>query len=185
MVLVPLSVSTYTATITGKGWKGCRCEACGQEFVYHVTRVGQSTGLAPYGIGAESAREGAARAAHKRAAAALAHAVNAVACPACGWFQQSMVSAKRFKHVAWALGVTIPISLAILALSTNWPAGGSRLPFIAASVLVVAIGLSIVVWSLFVFDLNRGHPGKGKTHPGVARKSMAIRREVFDGSEKR
>jgi hypothetical protein len=96
---------SYSAAQAGAVVKDVTCEKCGARFVYEMVRRASFSRVAAYGIGLD--KELVAQNAVGALDRMLAEDEDAVACPACGWFQASMVAknAKRFWNwTPWGMG---------------------------------------------------------------------------------
>src|SRR5262245_56923158 len=85
------SARRATAILLGQTPKVVRCEACGKSYAYQLTRTGHGA--------ADGYSEDSYSLARQRAEAdlqrLLASGVEAVPCPACGWYQSNMIPQAR------------------------------------------------------------------------------------------
>ena len=91
----------YTATISGSVWKRVLCQQCTREFVYLLTRNGTGSGSSPYYLDNEGAQQRAQRAAVTNLQKKLKVGMDAVPCPDCGVYQDSMVARMRRQQWGW------------------------------------------------------------------------------------
>lgn len=90
------------AAATGKTTKVVRCEACGQHYAYELKRTGEGQdegGLfgGSYSVALERAEANLQE--------SLAVGIEVIPCPACGWYQSSMIPKARRLHRRWMLYV--------------------------------------------------------------------------------
>jgi hypothetical protein len=129
----------------GRATKLVRCEGCGRNYAYELTRTG-------YGQDAGSFWSfwGSYTVARQKAEADLRHrlatGIEVVPCPACGWYQSSMVPEARRRHRRWMLhvGQCLAVGLAVPALIgwslVPWPV------FVAGLVFPLALGTGLMIW---------------------------------------
>jgi hypothetical protein len=91
----------YSATLAGSVLKLVLCENCGVEYVYRLERTAMGSGTSMLFLDNQGARARAAHQADDRLRALLAHEVEAVPCPDCGWYQRSMIPKARSDHAHW------------------------------------------------------------------------------------
>lgn len=125
-----------TAFAGGQTTKVVNCENCQHRYAYQLWRCGYS---------AERLKE------------LLATATEAVPCPACGWYQSSMIPEARQRHRRWMihLGQCLTIGLIPLVLIglliNGYPnfQGAPRIPwpiFVAVLVCLFAAGIGLFIW---------------------------------------
>jgi hypothetical protein len=85
----------YSVTLKGSAPVAVRCENCGQKYYYLLVCTAVGRGQAPYGLGAETAKRNARRAAQRRLDRMLDTEIAAVPCPHCGWYQRAMLPLLR------------------------------------------------------------------------------------------
>jgi hypothetical protein len=149
------------AAADGQTTKVVHCEACRRSYAYELKRTG--FGSDPD----ESAYSVALQRAEADLQRLLAIGVEAIPCPACGWYQSNMIPLAQTRHRRWMLyaGQCLTIGLIpVAAISTSinvtyadqgtapipWPifaAGAAGL----AGVLAVGIGL------LWKYNLRRNY----------------------------
>jgi hypothetical protein len=89
----------FTTTVTGSALKPTRCEQCGQEYTYLVTRSAQGEGSAPFFTDTDVALDHSSAVAEALLHQALESAFDPAPCPSCGWLQSYMVPvAKRYRY---------------------------------------------------------------------------------------
>jgi uncharacterized tellurite resistance protein B-like protein len=139
----------------------------------------------------QRASEGAAR----NLKTALAHAVDPVACPACGWYQEAMVKILRHSRVRVPIeigvAVAIVVAIGVAALITTCGfssystlSNGER--FVrgvlggAATGILIACSVAVGATARWMKNHpNACHPGLGGKHAERARSSQGIlRREL-------
>jgi hypothetical protein len=101
MVLIPISWRTYTSTAAQRAIKRVACEKCGCQFAYQMIRCYSHSGHSVYGLDNQGARQRAVGGAAQKVASAITHHEDPVACPQCGWFQQSMVTKNLRRTWSW------------------------------------------------------------------------------------
>jgi len=113
MPRVPVG-NKYKATMTGAALKPINCSYCGCQFVYQIKRqaTGESTSwLWLNNSGASyKARESATDKLNDK----LRNEIDAVSCPDCGMYQESMVS--KLKSDAWKEVVRVAISFGVIGV---------------------------------------------------------------------
>jgi hypothetical protein len=92
---------TYTATVEGRAPKLVQCEGCGHEYVYFLERTASGQGTSMLFLDNEGAQSTASAEAHAELMARLDKACEAVPCPACGRYQQHMVTYARHLRYRW------------------------------------------------------------------------------------
>jgi hypothetical protein len=92
----------FTAELSGTKVKHISCQKCGDNYVYVLRRTGEGTGKSVLWLDNDGARGSADTSARQDLHAKLAKGVDPVACPACGWYQKTMVAAVRARRRAWA-----------------------------------------------------------------------------------
>jgi hypothetical protein len=153
------------AAAPGQTTKVVHCEACRRSYAYELKRTG-------YGSDPdESAYSVALQRAEADLQRLLATGVEAIPCPACGWYQSSMIPLAQTQHCRWMLnaGLCLTIGLipvAVIPASINatyadqyttpipWPifaAGAAGL----AGLLAVGIGLLWKYHQRHRYDPNR------------------------------
>lgn len=160
---------TFTATLTGSRVIDCACERCSTPYHYALVRQGTGTGSAPYYLFQEAAQRRAERAAADALEKRLAREREPVACPGCGWVNESNVADYRHRHHrgftmwAWTLAITCVLVIVLSGLTRKRPLRDDEwLPTLAlAGALAAAIagGLLFTQWRLRRrFDPNRDFP---------------------------
>ena len=104
-----------TAAAQGQTNKVVHCEACRRSYAYELKRTGYGRdpkGLS--GVALQRAEEDLQR--------LLAAGVEAIPCPACGWYQSSMIPLAQRRHCRWMLyaGQCLTIGLIpVVAIGTS------------------------------------------------------------------
>src|SRR5688572_20468934 len=91
----------YTATVSGSVPKFVRCEQCGFEYVYELTRRASGQGTSFLFLDNEGAESAAHAAAHQALVAKLEDAIDPVPCLGCGHYQADMVALLRRRYLRW------------------------------------------------------------------------------------
>lgn len=107
---------------------------------------------------------------------ALQQAVDAVACPQCGWFQAEMIAAEKSKRLSRSLWVSLPLGLFLLLFGF---AASANFLSIAGWLCLIGGPVAGIVWQL-LYQPNSGHAGVGTRHPPRAQTSRAIPRAIFE-----
>jgi hypothetical protein len=140
----------YTVFQRGTVLKGVKCESCGTEYVYALTRVSKGVAHSPYFLDNKGAQRRAGAEAQRNLEKRLARECAAAPCPRCGWVQKHMFAVARGeqwgKHsqtgcsTFW-VAVLFGSTLLGVHTFTNW------LPPDRHHILNQA--LEVVAWSLF------------------------------------
>ena len=85
----------YTVSVSGSRWKAVRCTHCRSEWAYKVSRQATGEGRSPYFLDNDGAKARARSSAVESLERALASAVDNIACPRCGYYQEDMVQRLR------------------------------------------------------------------------------------------
>jgi hypothetical protein len=101
----------YTARRVGSVAKAVRCERCGSDYSYTMTRKAKGIGHSPGALRNAAAQAEAAEIAEKKVAKKLAREAEAVPCPDCGWVQTSMVIAVRRQAYRWLFNTAVTIAI--------------------------------------------------------------------------
>lgn len=148
---------------------GVKCDKCGCEYFYELTRIGSGSGTAPFGIGnaTRSAKEQSQEDLSKR----LAVEAELVPCPECHWINDDLVEGYRlgrYRRVGMlALGVaffgTFGSLLCAWFISTGPPADHDLLPYFlfGGPILSVSIATFMVLfrnWRRSRIQPNRDFP---------------------------
>src|SRR5262245_37411192 len=98
----------HSATVHGAVDKHVTCESCNGQFAYVLERAATGSALNVFNICTDRfIHERATRRAAKNLTIALEHEEDFVACPTCGWYQTSMVRAKKRRRFRNVLGVLV------------------------------------------------------------------------------
>jgi hypothetical protein len=143
-----------TASVPGQATKMVRCEACGRNYGYALMRIGHGQADGHSADSYSLARQRAEAELQRL----LASAVEAVPCPACGWYQSNMIPLARRRHRRWMVHVgqcltvgLIPVAVLgeLIYLSNDdignpppvpWPA------FVAGLFCLLAAGIGMLIW---------------------------------------
>lgn len=174
----------YTMAVTRTVPRHVRCEHCGAEYVYELTRT--ATGEAGWGLESnEDVVKGwAVDAAFKNVAAAVDSAADAVPCPACLKYQSHMLPAARRLRWGWAGRLAensvaaLPI-LAVVVVVACVAAGAGTLAY----TIVAAIAAVLLATAGVFYWLPRFGPVEPNGWPEAFRaahaKESAVTREDF------
>jgi hypothetical protein len=88
----------YSCTKAGAVLKVVHCECCGAAYGYQLKRSARGEGSSFLSLDDEGAAARAASRAEVELRDKLERGVDAVPCPACGWYQQDMLLKARSKH---------------------------------------------------------------------------------------
>jgi hypothetical protein len=158
----------HTATVVGSESREVKCRGCGAVYYFILTRRAGGSRTAFILSNQRPAESTAAELARTNLRHQLRGAIDAVACPACGLFQPSMVRLIRRRRVSWAVGVGLVLGFFLLLVpmaSPRW------LP----SACVVATALFVAaVWSALDPNSPKRREGnrentRGLTAEGIAR----------------
>ena len=103
-----------TATAEGQTTKLVRCESCGRGYAYQLMRTGRGSASAILDWGSMEARQRAAEHLQSR----LEDGIDVVPCPACGWYQASMIAKARTLHGRWMVYAGQLLTVGVLPLMT-------------------------------------------------------------------
>jgi hypothetical protein len=177
----------FHEALSGSVLKEVNCEKCDCWYRYRLVRRAEGIGSALFGIGDEAAQRRSHRRAKEVLKQRLATAVDPVACPMCGWYQQDMVREihrRRYEGVArlgWTVAALVGVILASFlaaAAQEDWSAPGKAMPQRARVFLVfaalttaasAAVPLVVVPLLKRASDPNAGYPNKPDPIPGAPR----------------
>lgn len=74
---------------------GVKCDHCGFDYYYELSRLGTGVGIAVYGLGQSSAETQSHEAAHKQLQEQLSSEAELVPCPKCHWINEELVRGYR------------------------------------------------------------------------------------------
>jgi hypothetical protein len=138
-----------TAVATGHTTKVVPCEECGRRYAYQIARTA-------YGA-ADRSSSGGYGVALQRAEAELqrllASEVEAVPCPACGWYQSDMIPLARKQHRRWMIYAgqcltvgLIPLAVFGLLINDGFPEAQALAPFfVPGLVCLFAVGIGMFI----------------------------------------
>jgi tellurite resistance protein len=176
-MLIPIPYGQrYTSRVSGSVTKLCRCEACSEEYLYTAKRKVSASGSSFLWLDNDGARERAISGAQGQIQAALAMAVDPVACPNCGWFQADMLSQLKRRRLTWVLCVALPAAFFVMMTGI---VQRSELWLVAAMCMAVFGIFAGVAWTL-MHDPNRAHGGRGGRNDVAAARSRGILRSVHE-----
>jgi hypothetical protein len=161
--------------------KQVHCEKCGSDYAYEMIRRGTGIAESPYYLGSTHQERSAMVHAKCSLQRQLARDRDPVACPDCGWIQQSMVDDLRRRAHRWMIMAAWgAFAICVLAIGFGFlgatdgfsrPMDREGTLFVIgaaiAAVIVVPIGLSIrraCAWSI---NPNRGYPETPGRIPGA------------------
>ncbi len=169
--MVPYLAKMFTSVVVGRRTKQVTCEKCGTPFLYELTRTATGTGEAPYFLGQASAKASAQASAQWYLDRRLAHEVELVPCPKCGWVNADMVKTYRKRKYRYLplLAVVIVVvgffvALFLGAALARVFGANSDLPWVTR-LIVLIFCLASPIW-IFPFrfwlrrriDPNRTYP---------------------------
>jgi len=184
-MLIPTGMH-YFATAEGTFWKIVTCEQCRTTYAYRMKVSATGVGSSPLFLDNEGARARASLGAEATLLRKAERLEVPIPCPACGWYQRSMVRLLRRKvHWGHTTGVVALVLSPLLLLLDD-------LLGLMLTGLVAACGLALIVTGFVVrwrSDPNAGDPeprkqlgqsltvwGKGSTRSCRKRKPGDSRR---------
>jgi hypothetical protein len=113
----------FDATQAGQRVVDIRCDQCGCEYFYHLTRVGTGAATAPYYLGMDSAERRAQKQAETDLQRRLAQEADLVPCPKCNWINDDAVRKYRLGRCRQLnkLALWIAVVGCASALMCSWP----------------------------------------------------------------
>jgi hypothetical protein len=173
-----------TATAMGLTTKVVCCEACGKRYAYPLTRTG-------HGVADKHAKGGYSVAVQRAEAdlqRLLAIGVEAVPCPACGWYQSNMIPEARKQYRLWMMyaGQCLTVGLIPLGGLGLWiihdvpEAQGFTPVLVAGLVCLLAVGIAMYIWRYLLaqnFDPN-GEDVGARTLYGQSRATLLSEQEA-------
>jgi hypothetical protein len=146
-------VNQLRSIVEGRTTKVVKCEKCEQRYAYELKRCAYT---------AESLQH------------VLATGIEAIPCPACGWFQSDMIPKARKLHRRWMVHVGLCLTLgliplAFIGLMINTENGkhpvvesvpnGTPLPipwpiFLAGLVCLFAVGIGMFIWRHLMAEMS-------------------------------
>jgi hypothetical protein len=176
----------HAAVATGQTTKIVRCEGCGKHYAYRLTRTGTGT--------ADRSSAGGYNVALQRAEAnlqqLLASGVEAVPCPACGWYQSDMIPQARKQHRRWMVYAgqcltvgLIPLAVFGLLILDGFPEAQGLAPvFVPGLVCLFVVGIGMFIWRRQLaskFDPNEEDVG-ARMLDGQSRATLLSEQEAHD-----
>lgn len=115
----------YTTATVGERIVGVRCERCGCDYFFQLTRIGSAETTAAYGLGQHSARERSAQSSEKDTLDRLKLEAELVPCPKCLWINDELVRGFRLgRYRNWGVtamgGAFVGISISLIAAWFIW-----------------------------------------------------------------
>jgi hypothetical protein len=149
------------------------CEKCGRRYAYELKRRGRDA---------------------KHLAQLLETGVEAVPCPACGWYQSDMIPAARRQHRRWMVYAGQCLTLGLVPVvavigeffyvvperqgppSVPWPA------FVASLVCLLAVGIGLFIWRHRLGQKFNPNDGDAEAHKryGQSRATLLPGQEAQD-----
>jgi len=116
-MLIPTG-SRHYVSLTGSIWRAVRCEFCGSEFAYKMTRRGAGLASAPLFLDMPGAKKRATSKAESDLTRTLLNprVVDPVPCPDCGKYQARMVA--RIRRSSWKPVTYAGLLMMVAALFT-------------------------------------------------------------------
>ena len=115
--MIPFWITTHRATVTGSKDVGVKCSNCSSNYVFRVTRTVTGTGSSVYSLDNRGASDRASKSAQKNLGVVLYRAMDAVPCPACGWYQDFMIPLLRKQKWQWMSPIVVAFGiLSLIAL---------------------------------------------------------------------
>jgi hypothetical protein len=182
------SAQGTVAQARGQTTKVVRCESCGQNYSYELKRTGH--GKAP-GVVSSRAHSLANERAEEDLRRKLVKGIEAIPCPACGWYQSGMIAKARRRHrrgmlyvgQCLTLGVFPVAAIGLLINSEDkasppipWPI------FVAGLVCLLAVGVVLLIWRHNLtrrYDPNEEDVEARKRY-GQARATLLSKQEAQD-----
>jgi hypothetical protein len=151
--MIPIPYGTrYFVTLSDRALRNVRCESCQGEFVYTVTCEATGSVLSFFELLSErTCRQRATEQARRKVAAGLA-APQAVACPACGWYQDSMV--RLLKRRRMKIGLQIVGAIAVLSVIVAIATGLDAAAVGTLTLVLASIGIGVVLARHAIWDPN-------------------------------
>lgn len=168
VIPIPVPIGTdYSASVRGSVYKGVRCEDCGAEYVYEMTRRARGNGTSFLFLDNAGAQGRAFEEARQRLARKLVAGCDPVPCPACGHYQAAMVALLRRRHARWMTNLAaVCLFAALMALLvtiisvSSFPPRANVVRFSVLG-LALSVGVAVVLWAgrrarASAFDPNAG-----------------------------
>jgi hypothetical protein len=186
----PKSSRGTTASVPGQTTKVVRCEACGRSYAYELKRIGcgyaDGHSASSLSLAQQRAEEDLQR--------LLAIGVEAIPCPACGWYQSDMVPEVRSRHRRGMLYLgqcltfaVIPMGVVgeLLYLVNNDVGDPPAIPwplFVAGMVCLLAAGVGLLIRRRYLaknFDPN-AEDVRARTLSGQSRAVLLSEQKARD-----
>lgn len=172
----------YTATVGGSTFQEVECENCSTVFVYQVERQVSASDTSVLWLDNRGAQARASQQAHDNLLEALAHAVDPVHCPTCGWLQKNMCSILKRRRLYIALGIFLPLALVLLVwgLAVRVQPGSQTTLLLTLSAVCAVVGPAGGIGWYVLHNPNGAHPGDGGTNHETAAGSKGVVKEEME-----
>jgi hypothetical protein len=190
---MPVPAKGFETSVRGSAWKAVVCENCDTEYLYQITREALGSSVSWLYLDQQGAQERATRRANAALRRMLEQGQDPVPCPACGWYQQSMIPLLRAAHrrgMILAGGFFVVIAVMFLLLWLGAHCWGDRKdaasPALYGETALWAanVGLGLILLrkllSLRIYP-NEGDPEERKR----LGKSLARTRAEFEREQQR
>jgi hypothetical protein len=186
--MLPIHLRHHVVTAKGQEFKAVTCENCRVEFVYLLTRHVEGWATGVMFLDGDAPNQAA-----RQASAELCHALprdqDPVPCPACGWYQKSMLPLIRAQHWGWmsVAGVFVLYVAALTAVlgALGWAlapdpaAARARASFVEAGAWGAAAGCGLILAHRLLAASVRPNDGDPEARKEVGRR-LARTRAEFD-----
>jgi hypothetical protein len=136
----------FTTEVSGSRWKRTRCEGCGNEYVYLMSRNGKGSGSSPYFLDNVGAQSESRMSAAEDLSSSLSHDFDIVACPDCGLYQSYMLRRLKWRTWSWALVLGLCMVGASLIIAAARPADPPWSLVSALGAGVIGAGFIVLYW---------------------------------------
>jgi len=170
-MLIPTGTRHYSS-LTGSMWRPVRCQFCGSESSYKLTRRGAGLASAPLFLDMPGAKKRAASKAESDLMRTLLNprVVDAVPCPDCGKYQPRMIA--KIRRGSWKPVTYAGLLMMVVALFTFFIAlTYSHNPFTDRTFLIF-VGLGVLFFFIQIahamtIDPNRDEAGGRRSAPSA------------------
>jgi len=186
--MLPIHFRHHVVTVKGQQFKAVTCEHCRGEFVYLLTRHAEGWATGVMFLDRDAPRQ-AAQEASAELSRELARGQEPVPCPACGWYQQSMLRLLRAQHRGWmsVAGTFLLYAAVLLAvlgvLGSAFAADRARAKasgsFFEAGAWVAVTGIGLIVGRRVLAAGRRSNDGDPEARKELGRR-LARTRVEFD-----
>jgi hypothetical protein len=158
--------------VAGQTTKVVRCEKCERRYAYELKRIGRDA---------------------KHLADLLETGVEAVPCPACGWYQSDMIPPARRQHRRWMVNLGLCVALALVPVVgvigeffyvNSEPQGPPAVPwpiFVASLVCLLAVGVGLIVWKYRLSRKFNPNDGDAEARKRYGQSRATLLAEPEDG----